>query len=102
MYGLFPAPRLRANSRVIEQPVFEVVEEFEVNSNVYADGTTVRVLLRRQLNYVASRYTRGPFFLDLSVGGSHTPYYGMSEEAARECACRFLLKHVDSVMPTLN
>lgn len=85
-----------------EPPVFEVVEDFEVKSNVRADGTTVRVLLRRKLNYVASRYTRGPFYLDLRIGSSHTPYYGISEEAARECACRFLLKYVDGVVPTLN
>jgi hypothetical protein len=100
--GLFPAADGQATFLVTESPVFEVVEDFEVKSNVCADGTTVRVLLRRKLNYVASRLTRGPFYLDLRVGSSHTPYYGISEEAARECACRFLLKHVNGVVPTLN
>ncbi|PQV45828.1 hypothetical protein [Paraburkholderia sp. BL21I4N1] len=92
----------KANAVASESPVFEIIEDFEVESKLYADGTTVRVLLRRQLNHTPPRYASGPYRLDLTVGGQHTPHYGVSEATACEAACRFLLKHVEGVIPTLN
>lgn len=79
---------------------FEVVENFEQASRLHEDGTTVRVLLRRRLNYQPSKFTSGPYWLDLHVGGRHSPYYGLSESKARELACRFLLEYASGVAPT--
>lgn len=79
---------------------FEVVENFEQESRLYEDGTMVRVLLRRCLNYAPSRFTSGPYRLDLHVAGRHYPYYGLSEHKARELVCRFFLEHVVGVAPT--
>ncbi|MDN7971041.1 hypothetical protein QZM91_26175 [Burkholderia multivorans] len=83
-------------------PVFEIIEDFEVESDIYTDGTKVRVRLRRQLNYTPSRFTRGPYWLDLNVGSIHQPFWNVSEGTAREAACRFLLKHAKGVAPTFN
>ncbi|PAJ97208.1 hypothetical protein CJO68_30360 [Burkholderia ubonensis] len=94
--------KLSAGAFDFKPPVFETIEEFEIESKLYDDGTTVRVLLRRQLNHKPSRYAPGPFWLDLSVGGHHAPYYCVSEETAREAACRFLLRHVEGATPLLN
>ncbi|MFL9864166.1 hypothetical protein PQR67_08300 [Paraburkholderia fungorum] len=85
-----------------EAPAFETIEDFEVESEVYGDGTTVRVLLRRQLNFRPSRFARGPFWLDLTVGSKHESYWNVPEETAREAACRFLLRHADGVAPAIN
>jgi hypothetical protein len=79
-------------------PEFETVEEFSVDSEI-ADAT-VRVRLRRQINHQANRYSRGPYWLDLQVGGIHVPYYCVDERFAREAACRFLLQHVKGIAPT--
>jgi hypothetical protein len=85
-----------------EPPVFEIIEDFEADSRLYSDGTKVRVLLRRQLNHKPSRYVLGSFWLDLSVGGHHVPHYQVSEATAREAACRFLLRHVEGVVPIFH
>lgn len=82
------------------EPKFEIVEDFEQASCIHEDGTTVRVTLRRRLDYQPSWVTSGPYWLDLHVGGRHTPHYGLSEIKAREMACRFLLEHVNGVAPT--
>lgn len=83
-----------------EKPVFEVVEDFTVESEVCAD-TSIRVVLRRQLNYKPSRVSTGPFFLDLYLGrGGPRSYGGVSESIARETSCRFLLEHVNGIAPT--
>ena len=84
------------------EPVFEVVEDFEVESDIYTDGTKVRVRLRRQLNHRPSRFARGPYWLDLHVGSYHEPHWNVDEATAQEAACRFLLKHVNGIAPTLN
>lgn len=83
-----------------EQPVFETIEDFKIESEVYRDGTLVHVTLRRQLNYKPSRFSSGPYWLDLCCGRHHEPRYGLSEERAREAACRFLLEHVNGIAPT--
>ncbi|WP_143750095.1 hypothetical protein [Caballeronia ptereochthonis] len=79
---------------------FVVVENFEEESRLHDDRTMVRVLLRRHLNYQPSRFTSGPYWLDLHVAGRHYPYYGLSEQKAQELVCRFLLEHVTGVAPT--
>lgn len=94
--------KLATDALVFKAPIFETIEEFAIASKLHDDGTTVRVLLRRQLNHKPSRYAPGPFWLDLSVGGHHAPYYGVSEATAREAACRFLLMHVEGAAPLLN
>ena len=82
------------------QPEFETIEEFAVDSEV-AD-TTVEVRLRRQLNHKPTRFSAGPYWLDLQVGSVHVSHYGVDEHFAREAAARFLLQHVDGVAPYLN
>lgn len=77
---------------------FETVEEFSVDSEV-AD-TTVKVRLRRQINHKPTRYSRGPYWLDLRVGSEHVPHYCVDERFAREAASRFLLEHVKGIAPT--
>jgi len=72
---------------------FETVEEFSVDSEV-ADAT-VKVRLRRQTNHNPTRYSRGPYWLDLQVGS-----YCVDEHFAREAASRFLLEHIGGIAPT--
>lgn len=79
---------------------FETMEEFSVPSEVC--NTTVKVRLRRQLSHKPTRFSPGPYFLDLSVGSIHYPYYGVDEKSAREAAVRFLLEHVNGIAPTLH
>ncbi|VVE42764.1 hypothetical protein PMO31116_04202 [Pandoraea morbifera] len=79
-------------------PEFQTVEEFSVDSEI-ADAT-VKVRLRRQINHKPTRYSRGPYWLDLRVGGVHVPHYGVGERFAREAALRFLLEHVKGIAPT--
>lgn len=92
----------KTGSRVFEPPVFEIIEDFEVESKLHMDGTKIHVRLRLQLNHKPSRFTRGPYWLDLTVGSIHQPFWNVSEEVAREAACRFLLKFAEGVAPTLN
>ncbi|BCL91904.1 hypothetical protein ACNRBV_17580 [Ralstonia pseudosolanacearum] len=82
------------------QSKFEIIEDLEQESEVYDAGTLVRVTLRRLLDYKPSRVTSGPYCLDLRVGSLHFPRYGLSEGAAREAACCFLLEHVKGIAPT--
>jgi hypothetical protein len=79
-------------------PEFETVEEFSVDSKV-ADAT-VKVRLRRQTNHKPTRYSRGPYWLDLQAGSVHVPHYCVDERFAREAASRFLLEHVGGIAPT--
>lgn len=82
------------------QPVFETIEEFAVDSEI-AD-TTVKVRLRRQINHKPTRFSHGPYWLDLQVGSVHVPYYGVDERFAREAAARFLLQHTNGIAPPLH
>lgn len=79
---------------------FETLEEFSVASEV-SDATVV-VRLRRQLNYKPSRFTSGPYCLDLTVGSVAHQHYGIDELRAREAAARFLLKYVNGIAPSLH
>lgn len=79
-------------------PEFETIEELSVDSEV--SDATVKVRLRRQTNHKPIKYSRGPYWLDLQVGGVHVPHYGVDERFAREAACRFLLEHVKGIAPT--
>jgi len=79
---------------VENQKKFEIIEEFESDS--------VWVRLRRQLDYKPSRYTSGPYWLDLRAGGVHRPHYCVSESIAREAAIRFLAEHEMHLAPTRN
>ncbi|WP_288824657.1 hypothetical protein [uncultured Paraburkholderia sp.] len=97
-----PSAGGKAGSLVFEEPVFETIEDFEVESKLHMDGTKIRVRLRRQLNHKSSRFTRGPYWLDLTVGSIHQPFWNVSEATAREAACRFLLKYAEGVAPTVN
>lgn len=79
-------------------PEFEPVEEFSVDSEI--SDTIVKIRLRRQTNHKPTRYSRGPYWLDLQVGSEHVPHYCVDERFAREAACRFLLEHVKGFVPT--
>ncbi|MCR1768924.1 hypothetical protein [Burkholderia glumae] len=100
--AIYPVVREKTIASGFESPVFEIIEDFKVESKLYKDGTTVRVLLRRQLNHRPSRFSLGPYWLDLRVGAHHMPHYCVPEATAREAACRFLLKHTEGVAPLLN
>lgn len=93
---------MNAQERRPITPVFEIIEDFEAESDIYTDGTKVRVRLRRQLNYTPSRFTRGPYWLDVHVGSHHEPFWNVDEATAREAACRFLLMHLRGIAPILN
>lgn len=79
-------------------PVFETLEDISVPSEI--DDTTVAVRLRRQLNYQPSRFTSGPYWVDLRVGSVHKPYYCVDRQFAKEAATRFLLEHVKGIAPS--
>lgn len=79
---------------------FETIEEFSVHSEI-AD-TTVRIRLRRKVHYKPTRFSRGPFWLDLHAGSVHVPYYGVDEQVAKEAAARFLLKHISGIAPSVH
>ena len=78
-------------------PNFETIEEYSIASKV--SDATVSIRLRRQLNYHPSRFTSGPYWLDLLVGSVHRPYYCVDHHFAQEAATRFLLEHVKGIMP---
>jgi len=79
-------------------PIFETVEEFSIKSEVA--NTVVKIRLRLQTNHQPTRYSPGPYWLDLMAGGAHIPYYCVDEKFAREAASRFLLEHVQGIAPT--
>lgn len=81
-------------------PKFETIEEYSVASEV--SDATVSIRLRRQLNYQLSRFTSGPYWLDLRVGGVHRSYYCVDQRAAKETATRFLLEHVKGIAPSVH
>lgn len=64
-------------------PIFETLEDISVASEI--GDTTVAVRLRRQLNYRPSRFTSGPYWLDLHVGSVHTPL--LCGPAVRQRGC---------------
>jgi len=79
---------------------FETLEEFSVKSEV--SDATVTVRLRRQLNHEPTRYSSGPYRIDLTVGSVHRQHYGIDELRARVTAVRFVLAHVKGVAPPLH
>lgn len=79
---------------------FETLEECSVASEI--GGTTVKVRLRRLLNHKPTRFSPGPYCLDLAVGSVVHQHYGINEPRAREAATRFLLKHVKGIAPPLH
>jgi hypothetical protein len=79
-------------------PKFETVEEFSIDSEIAE--TTCKIRLRRQTNHQPTRYSPGPYWLDLRVGGVHIPHYCVEEQFAREAATRFLLEYVKGIVPT--
>lgn len=81
-------------------PVFETLEEISIASEI--SDAVVAVRLRRQLNYQPSRFTAGPYWVDLRVGSLCVSHYGVAQEFAREAAARFLLKHVKGISPNLH
>jgi len=82
------------------KPTFETLEDISVASEI-SDATIV-VRLRRQLDYQPSRFTSGPYWLDLRVGGVHKPYYCVDQRTAKEAAIRFLLEHVKGIAPSVH
>lgn len=81
-------------------PVFETLEEISIASEI--SDAVVAVRLRRQLNYQPSRFTSGPYWLDLRVGSVHKPYYCLEQRTAKEMATRFLLEHVKGIAPSVH
>lgn len=81
-------------------PIFETLEDISVASEI--GDTTVTVRLRRQLNYQPSRFTSGPYWLDLRVGSVHKPYYCVNQQVAKEAAMRFMLEHVTGIAPSVH
>ena len=81
-------------------PKFEILEDISVASEI--SDATIAVRLRRQLNYEPSRFTSGPYWLDLRVGSVHKPYYCVDQPFAREAAARFLLEYVKGIAPSVH
>lgn len=81
-------------------PEFETLEDFSVQSEV--GDYLVKVRLRRRADYIPTRFTTGPYCLDLAAGHIQHQYYGMDEQRAREAASRFLLEHVNGIAPALH
>lgn len=79
---------------------FETLEDFAVQSEVR--DCTVSIRLRRQANYIPTRFTSGPYCLDLGIGSVRRQHYGIDELRARETAARFLLEHVKGIAPPLH
>jgi hypothetical protein len=82
------------------KPTFETLEDVSVVSEI--SDATIAVRLRRQLNYEPSRFTSGPYWLDLRVGSVHKPYYCVGQQFAREAAARFLLEYVKGIVPSVH
>lgn len=78
-------------------PKFETLEDISVASEI--SDATISVRLRRQINYHPSRFSSGPYWLDLLVGSVHKPHYCVDQQFAQEAATRFLLEHVKGIMP---
>lgn len=81
-------------------PKFETLEDISVASEISDAAITVR--LRRQLNYQPSRFTSGPYWLDLRVGSVHTAYYCVDKQFAQETAARYLLMYVKGIAPSVH
>lgn len=81
-------------------PKFEMLEDISVTSEI--SDATITARLRRQLDYKPSRFTSGPYWLDLRVGSVHVSHYGVAHDFAHEAAARFLLKHVNGISPRLH
>ncbi len=79
---------------------FETIEELSVQPEIA--GTTVRIRLRRKIDYKPTQFSQGPFWLDLHAGRVHVPHYGVDEQVAKEAATRFLLEHVSGITPSVH
>ncbi len=82
------------------KPIFETLEDISVASEII--DATVAVRVRRQLNYQPSRFTSGPYWVDLRIGSVHKPYYCVDQQFAKEAATRFLLEHVKGIAPSVH
>jgi hypothetical protein len=82
----------------------ELVEEVTIPSVVHP-GEFVHVCIRKDLTFRPGCHLNGPYWVDLHVGASirlAKNYVGLSLGAANEVALRYLLKHVDGVVPWLH